>query len=39
VTAPFLDLFPFASVEHIATEESDDMAVLIRVCDTQSICA
>jgi hypothetical protein len=30
-TAPFLDLFPLSYVEHIATEESDHMALLIRV--------
>jgi hypothetical protein len=32
-TAAFLDMFPLTSVEHIVTEESDHMALLIRVCD------
>jgi hypothetical protein len=32
-TAPFLDLFPLTSVEHIVTEESDHMALLIKVWD------
>jgi hypothetical protein len=35
-TASFLELFPFTSVEHIATEESDHMAVLIKVRDAQA---
>jgi hypothetical protein len=30
-TASFLTLFPLTSVEHIATEESDHMALLIRI--------
>jgi hypothetical protein len=30
-TAPFLNLFPLTQVEHIATEESDHMALLIKV--------
>jgi hypothetical protein len=30
-TASFLDLFPLTQVEHIMTEESDHMALLIRV--------
>jgi hypothetical protein len=30
-TSSFLDLFPMTSVEHIPTEESDHMALLVRV--------
>jgi hypothetical protein len=32
VTAPFLDLFPLTSMEHIATEETGHMVLLIKVC-------
>jgi hypothetical protein len=35
-TASFLELFPHAQVEHIMTEESDHMALLIR---TESVFA
>ena len=32
-TAPFLEMFPLTYVEHIVTEESDHMALLIRILD------
>ncbi|KAM0913489.1 hypothetical protein ACQ4PT_012126 [Festuca glaucescens] len=32
-TASFLDLYPLTTVEHIVTEESDHMALLVRVQD------
>jgi hypothetical protein len=32
-TTSFLELFPFTSVEHITTEESDHLAILIKVRD------
>jgi hypothetical protein len=35
-TAPFVEMFPFTSVEHIAKEESDHMALLIKVRDAQT---
>jgi hypothetical protein len=35
-TVPFMELFPFTSVEHIATKECDHMALLIKVRDAHS---
>ncbi|KAM0846534.1 hypothetical protein ACQ4PT_055614 [Festuca glaucescens] len=36
-TTAFLDLFPLTQVEHIATEESDHAALLIRVADDATL--
>jgi hypothetical protein len=34
-TTSFLELYPMTTVEHIALEESDHMALLIRVADEE----
>jgi hypothetical protein len=36
-TASFLHMFPHSSVEHVATEESDHMALVIKVPDASHI--
>jgi hypothetical protein len=36
-TAWFLSLFPFTHVDHVATEESDHMALVIRVADVAAV--
>jgi hypothetical protein len=36
-TTSFLDLFPLTNVLHVATEESDHMALLIKICNSQPV--
>jgi hypothetical protein len=36
-TASFLDMYPLTQVEHVITEESDHLALLIRVGEGQAV--